>query len=194
MRTRIYPIAAVCLAALLMGCRTTPKSAEAKEDLKSGAERAVERMTAADPDLRGVLDRAHGYAAFPKVGKGGLIVGGAYGRGVVYEQSTMIGYADVTQASVGAQIGGQTYSELVVFENKEALDRFRQNKLEFSANASAVILEQGAAKAAKFENGVAIFVQPRAGAMAEASVGGQKFTFVAAGSAGGSGATTRPAP
>ena len=102
----------------------------------------------------------------------------------------MIGYADLTQASVGAQLGGQTYSELVVFETKEALDRFRQNKLEFAANASAVILESGAAKAARFENGVAIFVQPRAGAMAEASVGGQKFTFVTDNTTSG-GATTR---
>lgn len=179
MKTSIYSITALCLIALAFGCRTTPKSAEAKEDLKSGAARAVERMTAADSDLQAVIDSGHGYAAFPKIGKGGVIVGGAYGRGIVYEQDTMIGFADMTQASIGAQLGGQTYSELIVFENKAALDRFRQNKLEVSANASAVILEEGAAKAATFENGVAIFIQPRAGAMAEASVGGQKFTFVA---------------
>ena len=188
MRTSMYAIAAVWLAAMVMGCSTTPKSAEGKEDLQGWAQRAIDRMTAADPDLRGVIDASHGYAVFPKVGKGGLIVGGGYGRGVVYEQGAMIGYADLTQASIGAQIGGQTFSELLVFENKEALDRFRQNKLEFSANASAVILKKGAAKAARFENGVAIFIEPRAGAMAEASVGGQKFTFVA--DAGG-GATTR---
>ncbi len=124
-----------------------------------------------------------------------MIVGGGYGRGIVYEQGAMIGYADITQATVGAQIGGQTFSELLVFQSKEALDRFRQNKLEFSANASAVIMKKGAAKAARFENGVAIFVEPRAGAMAEASVGGQKFTFVSDTSGGAttrSSATTRP--
>ncbi len=192
MRTSLYSIATVCLAALALGCSTTPKSAEAKQDLQSGAERAVERMTEADPDLRGVIDRGHGYAIFPKVGKGGLIVGGAYGRGIVYEQGQMIGYADLTQASVGAQIGGQTYSELIVFQTADALNRFRNNQLEFSANASAVIIETGAAKAAEFKDGVAIFIQPRAGAMAEASVGGQKFTFVADDNAR-SGTTTRPA-
>ena len=195
MRTSMYSVAAMCLAAMVMGCRTTPKSAEAKEDLQGGAQRALDRMITADPDLRGVIDAAYGYAIFPKVGKGGLIVGGGYGRGIVYEQGTMIGYADITQATIGLQAGGQTFSELIVFQNKEALDRFRQNKLEFSANASAVILKKGAAKAAQFENGVAIFIEPRAGAMAEASVGGQKFTFVSDATARAttrSSATTRP--
>ncbi len=202
MRTPIYTIvAAACLTAMMMGCRTAPKSAEAKEDLRSGAQRAIDRMTAADPDLRDVIENGHGYTIFPKVGKGGLIVGGAYGRGIVYEQGAMIGYADLTQASVGAQIGGQTYSELIVFQTADALDRFRNNQLEFAATASAVIIESGAAKAAEFKDGVAIFVQPRAGAMAEASVGGQKFTFVSDDAARAAGrpttrssATTRPTP
>jgi lipid-binding SYLF domain-containing protein len=192
MRSVIYSVAALCLAALAMGCSTTPKSEEGKEDLQAGAQRAVDRMTAANSGLRAQLDKAHGYAVFPKVGKGGVIVGGAYGRGIVYEQSNMIGYADLTQASVGAQLGGQTYSELIVFENKAALDRFRQNSLEFSANASAVIVKSGAGTAARYENGVAIYIMPRAGAMAEASVGGQKFTFVPD-TTGGTGATTRGA-
>jgi lipid-binding SYLF domain-containing protein len=176
-----------------MGCSTAPKSEGKKEELLSAADRAVARMTAADPGLRDVLDRAYGYVVFPKVGKGGLIVGGAYGRGVVYEQGRMIGYADLTQASVGAQIGGQTYSELIVFENKAALDRFRNNQLEFAANVSAVIVKSGAAKSAKFTDGVAVFIMPTAGAMVEASVGGQKFTFVPAESVG-TDPTTRPAP
>src|SRR5688500_9279718 len=193
MRISMYALAAMLVAAMMMGCRTTPKSAEAREDLQGGAQRALDRMTTADPDLRGVIDAAYGYAIFPKVGKGGLIIGGGYGRGIVYEQGAMIGYADITQATIGLQAGGQTFSELLVFQNKEALDRFRQNKLEFSANASAVILKKGAAKAARFENGVAIFVEPRAGAMAEASVGGQKFTFVSDTTGGGAtSATTRP--
>src|SRR5688572_26923086 len=196
MRTSIYSIAALCVAALAMGCGTTPKSEEGKEDLMGGAQRAVERMTAANSGLRAQMDKAHGYAVFPKVGKGGVIVGGAYGRGVVYEQGAQIGYADLTQATVGAQLGGQTYSELILFENKAALDRFRQNKLEMAANASAVIVKSGVGTAGKYENGVAIYILPRAGAMAEASVGGQKFTFVpdtGGGATTRAAATTRPA-
>ena len=98
---------------------------------------------------------------------------------MVYEQNQQIGYADVTQGSVGLQAGGQTYSELIVFENKEALDRFKKNQFEFGANASAVIAKTGAAANARFVNGVAVFVRPIAGAMAEAAVGGQRVTYIA---------------
>ncbi len=191
MRNATYAMAVLSLAALMMGCRTTPKTAEGREDLRDAAQRATDRMTAADTGLQGVVDGAHGHAVFPKVGKGGLIAGGAYGRGIVYEQGNMIGYADLTQATIGLQAGGQTYSELIVFQNKDALDRFRTNQLEFSANASAIAVKSGVAAAPKYENGVAVYVQPRAGLMAEASVGGQKFTFVADDTAR---ASTRPAP
>ncbi|HEV2292396.1 MAG TPA: lipid-binding SYLF domain-containing protein [Tepidisphaeraceae bacterium] len=188
MRTCIFVAAALSLA-LLMGCRTSPKTAEGKEDLRQAAERAMDRMTAADPGLQNVVDKAHAHAIFPKVGKGGLIAGGAYGRGIVYEQGRMIGYADLTQATIGLQAGGQTYSELIVFQNNDALDRFRTNQLEFSANASAIAIRTGVAAAPKYENGVAVYVMPRAGLMAEASIGGQKFTFVSADTQ----AATRPA-
>ena len=190
MRIGMYAAALGLAAMLIGGCGTTPKSDEAKADLQGGADRAVERMTSKDASLRGFIDKGYAHVVFPKVGKGGLIVGGGYGRGVVYEQGAMVGYADITQATVGAQIGGQTFSQLMVFQNKEAFDRFRQNKLEFSANASAVAIETGAATAAKYDNGVAVFVEPRAGLMAEAAIGGQKFTFVPA---DGAGATTKPA-
>ena len=85
----------------------------------------------------------------------------------------------MTQGSVGFQAGGQTYSELVVFENKAALERFKQNKVDFGANASAIIAKTGAAANTRFVDGVAVFVRPTAGAMAEAAVGGQRMTYVA---------------
>ena len=107
-----------------------------------------------------------------------LVLGGGYGRGVVYEQGQHIGYADLSHASFGLQVGGQTYSELIVFENKAALDRLTQGNLELVADASAVILKKGAAANARFDDGVAVFVRPIGGAMAEASVGGQQLTYV----------------
>jgi len=190
MRTGIYTLAAFCVAALVLGgCGTTPKSEEKKQDLAAASQRQQDAMVAKNPTLREEVDKAYGYAIFPKVGKGGLIAGGAYGRGVVYEQGRMIGYADLTQATIGLQAGGQAYSELILFQNKESLDRFKQNQVEITANASAVIVKSGAGASAKYENGVAIFIMPRGGAMAEASVGGQKFTFVPSDEAG---ATTRP--
>jgi len=164
-------------AMLLIGCQTAPKTEQAKATLEQEAQTALHRMTQEDPAVQDLLDRGYGYVMFPSAGKGGLIVGGGYGRGVTYEHARQVGYADITQLSVGAQIGGQAFSELIIFETKEALDRFKNNELTFTANASAVIVKKGVATSPKFENGVAVLVMPKAGAMAEASVGGQKFTF-----------------
>ena len=95
----------------------------------------------------------------------------------MYEQGQHISYADLSQASFGLQVGGQTYSELIVFENKAALDRLTQGNLELVADASAVILKKGAAANARFVDGVGL--RPAdGGAMAEASVGGQQLTYV----------------
>jgi lipid-binding SYLF domain-containing protein len=183
---------AIALAAMfLIGCQTAPKTEEEKADLEQDAPTALSRMKADDPGIADVLDKGYGHVIFPNAGKGGLILGGGYGRGVVYEQVRQIGFADITQLSAGAQIGGQAFSELIVFENKDALDRFKNNQLTFAANASAVIVKKGVATAARFEDGVAIFVMPKAGAMAEASVGGQKFTFTP--SEGSGQPATRPA-
>ncbi|HEX2932061.1 MAG TPA: YSC84-related protein, partial [Candidatus Binatia bacterium] len=114
----------------------------------------------------------------PEITKGGFVVGGAGGKGVVYEKGQHIGYADLTQVSVGFQAGAQTYSQLVVFEDQAAMNRFKQNELNFGANASAVLAEKGAALDARFVEGVAVFVKPTNGAMAEASIGGQQITYL----------------
>ena len=159
------------------GCSTAPKSEEKKDALHAAVNTTMERLKVAHPDLDTFLDNAHGYAIFPKVGKGGLIFGGAYGRGEVYERGTMIGHADISQATVGAQAGGQTFTEIIAFENQDALDRFKAGQLKFTAQASAVILQSGAAKSARYTDGVAIFIEPQAGAMVEAAVGGQSFSF-----------------
>ena len=172
---------AIALAAMfLIGCQTAPKTEEGKATLEQDSATAVSRMTSEESAIQQMIDKGYGYVIFPTAGEGGLIVGGGYGRGVVYEQGRQIGFADITQVTAGAQIGGQAFSELIVFENKEALDRFRNNQLTFAANASAVIVKKGAAAANRFENGVAVFVMPKAGAMAEAAIGGQKFTYAPA--------------
>jgi lipid-binding SYLF domain-containing protein len=134
-------------------------------------------MTTEDPSLNAFLQSSYGYALFPHAGKAGLVVGGAYGRGVVYERGQFAGYSDITQGSVGVQAGGQSFSELLVFENKAALDRFRAGQLSFAAGASAVVLKSGAATNARFVDGVAVVVSPIGGAMVEAAIGGQQFTY-----------------
>ena len=89
----------------------------------------------------------------------------------------MIGKAKMSQVSVGFQLGGQAYRELIFFENQEALDRFKKNKVELSAQASAVAATAGASANAKYRDGVMIYTQQKGGLMYEASVGGQKFKF-----------------
>jgi lipid-binding SYLF domain-containing protein len=127
--------------------------------------------------LQSFLDRAYGYAIFPTVGTGAVGVGGAYGRGEVFERGVLIGYCDLSQGTVGVQLGGQSYSELLVFENKNALDKFTSGEFAFDAQASAVALKSGASANAKFSNGVAVFTMTKEGLMFEASIGGQKFSY-----------------
>ena len=161
-----------------VGCSTTPKTQEARQALHKNSDATLDAMKQRDSSLESFLDRAHAYAVFPSVGKGGLIAGGAYGRGVVYEQGAMIGYADLSQATVGLQIGGQAFSELIVFKDADALSRFKSNSTDLTANWSAVLVKAGAAKAADYREGVAVFTKPKGGLMVEAAVGGQTFTYV----------------
>ena len=138
---------------------------------------AIAQFKKSDPMINRIFESAYGYVVFPNVGKGGLGVGGALGNGAVYEKNELIGMAKMTQLSIGFQAGGQSYREVIFFENAEVLNRFRENKIELSATASAVLITEGAAAAAKYQNGVMIFTQTKGGLMYEASVGGQKFNF-----------------
>lgn len=175
----------VCLLATasagfgMVGCGATPKTAGEKKAMRSETDAALDRMYSWGPDLKGFVDKSYGYAVFPSVAKAGLVVGASYGRGEVYRGGQMIGYADITQGTVGAQIGAQEFSELIVFENEASMQKFIDDKFDVTANASAVILKEGAGAHWNYDNGVVIVVQPKSGAMAEAAVGGQKFDFTA---------------
>ena len=131
-----------------------------------------------DPQFEAFAKKGYGYAFFPEITKGGLVFGGARGQGVVYEKGQHIGYADLTQMSVGFQAGLQYYSQLIVFENQAAMDKFKRNEIDFGANASAVYTDKGAAMGAQFVDGVAVFVRPIRGAMSEASLDGQQITYL----------------
>jgi lipid-binding SYLF domain-containing protein len=109
--------------------------------------------------------------------KAGAGLGGGHGQGVVYEQGQHVGYADLSMGSIGAQLGGQTFSELIVFENKAAMDRFKTNPVDFTAGAGAMILRNGASANAQFIEGIAVIVMPITGAMAEATIGGQQLRY-----------------
>ncbi len=167
----------VPIGAAMMGCQSPPRTEAGKEKLADNTQSVLDRLYGTDPAFKRFLDRAYGYAVFPTAGKGGLIVGGAYGHGEVFEQGMKIGYAEISQATIGAQIGGQSFTEVIAFENKNALEKFKASKFEFSAQVSAVALKSGASENAKYADGVAVFTATRGGLMAEAAVGGQKFAY-----------------
>jgi lipid-binding SYLF domain-containing protein len=127
--------------------------------------------------MKSLFETAHAYVIFPNVGKGGLGIGGALGNGAVYEKGKLIGMAKLTQLNIGFQAGGQAYREVIFFENEEVLNNFKEDKVQLSAQASAVAATEGASANAKYKNGVMIFTQVKGGLMYEASVGGQKFNF-----------------
>ncbi|MEH6679190.1 MAG: lipid-binding SYLF domain-containing protein [Sediminicola sp.] len=154
-------------------------SAQTKDDnrIMNDAKKAKKTLLATTPGLQDFFDDSAGYVLFPNVGKGGFIVGGASGNGVVYENGTAVGMADLKKLNIGLQAGGQAIIEVIFFETATDVARFKEGDFEFSAEASAVALKSGEAVNAKYKDGVAVFALPKAGLMADASVGGQKFTY-----------------
>src|SRR6267142_6344020 len=140
---------AIIVMALIMGvmagCSTGSVSKEEGDALFNKAQVSRQEWNEVDPQFEAFAKKGYGYAFFPEITKGGLLFGGARGRGVVYEKGQQIGYADLTQASVGFQAGLQDYSQLIVFENQPAMDKFKRNEIDFGANASAVYADKGAA-------------------------------------------------
>ena len=162
---------------LLSACATAPGSDVKRQDLRATADQALQTARYTDSSLAPLLDSANGYAVYPSVGKGGMGVGGAYGRGILYENGVATGYTDLSQATIGFQLGGQKYTEILVFNQQSALERFKFGELTFSSQATAVALRSGAGANAKFKDGVAVFTMGEKGLMFEASIGGQKFSF-----------------
>ena len=140
---------------------------------------------------------AYGYAVFPTIGKGGVGVGGAYGKGRVYEKGKYIGDTSMSQVTVGFQLGGQAYSQIVFFQDAQSLKQFTSGDFEFGAEASAVAITAGASAKANtsgssagasvtkneaknvggYNKGMATFTVAKGGLMYEASIGGQKFNY-----------------
>jgi lipid-binding SYLF domain-containing protein len=145
------------------------------------------------------LASSYGYAVFPTIGKGGLGIGGAYGKGHVYRRGKYVGDTSMTQLSIGFQAGGQAYSEIIFFQDQRAFDEFTSGNFSLSGNVSAVAITAGAsasagtggssagasggkkdaATAGEYQKGVAVFTIAKGGLMYEASVAGQKFSYTA---------------
>ncbi len=141
----------------------------------------IANYRAADPGITKFFENAAGYVVFPGIGKGGAGIGGAHGNGEVIQQGVgAIGKASLTQITVGLQLGGQEYSEIIFLEEPVDLERFTKGGgLELAAQVSAVAVKAGAADAANYKDGVVVFTRTKSGMMGEASIGGQKFNYEA---------------
>lgn len=146
-------------------------------ELQKDAKIALNEMLKATPKLNVFLNKSYGYAVFPRITKGGIGLGAAVGRGIVYKNNSAVGSANLKQVSVGFQLGGQQYSEIIFFENKKSYTNFINGKLKFDAQASAVALKDGVSIDAAYNDGVAVFTKTKGGLMYEASIGGQHFKF-----------------
>lgn len=139
------------------------------------AKEAIEDFKQVDANISELFNSAYGYAVLPAIGKGGIGIGGAGGKGTVFKEGEPVADVKMSQVTVGFQLGGQKYAEVIFFEDKRAFDRFVEQDFEFAAQVSAVALTSGVSADAKYVDGVLVFTQALGGLMYEASVGGQKF-------------------
>jgi lipid-binding SYLF domain-containing protein len=164
----------------LVGCSTAPETQEQRHELTNDSKAALNDFTTQDPGMNDLLKNSYGYAIFPTVGKGAAGIGGSYGQGEVWSDGKRVGFTDMTQATIGASLGGQTFSELIVFRTPEALHRFQAGQFTFDAQAAAVAVKAGAEAEARWQDDIAVFQDVKGGLMADASIGGQKFNYTPA--------------
>jgi len=145
------------------------------DEAKANAQVVTDRLLEADSGMQRFFDAAAGYVVLPNVGKGGIGIGGARGKGLLFVDGEAIAEVTMTQLSIGFQWGGQAYSEFIFFEDEKTLNEFKAGNFEFGAQASAVAIKAGISTDAAFESGMAVFTQVKGGLMYEASIGGQKF-------------------
>ena len=164
----------------LSGCGSVPTTAEGmqtkRDEVVPVARQTLKTMKGQDPSIDDAMDGAYGFVVFPTVASGALILGGEGGDGVVFEGQDPWGLAKVAKGSIGAQIGGETYSELVILKTEAAFNKFTTGTFSFSAEVTATAVKAGAAKAAPVANGMIVLVATKGGLMASAAVGGQDFT------------------
>ena len=168
-------LAALSALVLLLGLHGLAAADDDRARLTDDVKATIARFVKADPSVAAAMQEAAGYAVFPGVGKGAIGVGGAHGTGQVYGKGAPLAKASLTQLTIGLQLGGQKYSELILFADQATLDTFLRGAFTMAAQVSAVAAASGAAANAKYAHGVKVMTLTVGGLMYEASVGGQKF-------------------
>jgi lipid-binding SYLF domain-containing protein len=177
MKTKSWRFSRTSTALAACALALAPAGRVRADDAVKEARETIEVFKKADPGLSRFFSGAVGYAVFPTVGKGAIGIGGAGGSGVLFEKGDPVGKTSLAQVTIGLQLGGQAYSEVVFFETAAALTDFKKGNFALAAQVSAVAAAAGASANAKYANGVAVFTVAKSGLMYEASVGGQKFGY-----------------
>jgi len=175
-------IVVIYLTLLVVGVFSSTLTAfepDSSDKMQLDVKVAILNIKAKDPGIETFFENSAGYAVFPSVGKGGLIIGGAFGRGLVIVNEQVDGYVAMSQGTIGLQIGGQKYAQFIFFKDETALGHFRRGNFELGAQASAVAITAGASADAAYDSGVAIFTVAAGGLMLEGTVGGQRFSYEA---------------
>ena len=167
------------IALILVGSLGFTASAQSEKDQKiiADADDAVATLLKIDPDMRDYFNKSAGAAVFPNVGKGGFILGGASGNGVLYEYGKKVGMCSLKKVSVGLQAGGEALIQVIFFETEADVEKFKEGDYEFDAGISATALTAGASVDMEYTDGVAVFTHTKGGLMGDISVGGQKFEY-----------------
>lgn len=175
-RNWICVVPVICL--IFSGCSATPDKARSREVLRAEVAEAVAHFREKDPSIGEFFTQSAGYAVLPKVYKGAFWIGGAYGKGQVYDRmDNLLGYCDMKQATIGFSFGGEFFREIIFFNSQADLQKFMQGNFTLSAQATATAVTLGAAAKVDYQNGMAVFILADAGLMVDASIGGQKFEF-----------------
>jgi len=164
-------------AILIMLLLSAPTFAGWDPNAEKKASATVAEFKKSSPNLAAYFSKARGYIVYPSIGKAGFGIGGAHGSGIVYEAGKAIGTSKLTQVSFGFQFGGQVYSEIVFFQDKASMNKFKKGEIELSAQASAIAVTTSISAKTDFKDGIAIFTLGKGGLMYEASVAGQKLSF-----------------
>jgi lipid-binding SYLF domain-containing protein len=172
-------LAAAALAASLALPLSAEFQPDTNDEMQLDVKKSILSAQEKDPGMKAHFENAAGYAVFPKVGKGGMGIGGAHGKGLVIVNDKAVGKTSLTQVTVGFQLGGQVYSQFVLFKDEIALKNFQRGNFELGAQASAVALTAGASADVNYDGGVAVFTIAEGGLMYEATISGQKFKYEA---------------
>jgi len=172
-------IALITLSFIFVSSFVQAWSPDSSDKMELAVAQALITAKDKDPSLEKWFKEAHGYAVFPKVGKGGIGIGGAHGKGIVIKNDKTVATTSLSQLTVGFQLGGQVYSQYILFKDETAFENFARGNFEMGAQVSAVAITLGASADANYDGGVAVFTIAEGGLMYEATVGGQKFKYKA---------------